>query len=171
MNSTSGSRKSVADDEFKRRAMDAYQAKGKSATMNAASSMKARSASTRHAMRDRSDSESSLSSESEMSDSDSDASGASPRGRGRRRRGRHRDDSLSSESDGEDKRQVRATEPRRCRSPPRPPLPCLACGWTLTHDTLRGAVLWCAGTVCNHFRCPDPCATNPPAHVVPLSRG
>ena len=108
MNSTSGSRKSVADDEFKRRAMDAYQAKGKSATMNAASSMKARSASTRHAMRDRSDSESSLSSESEMSDSDSDASGASPRGRGRRRRGRHRDDSLSSESDGEDKRQVRA---------------------------------------------------------------
>ena len=90
MNSTSGSRKSVADDEFKRRAMDAYQAKGKSATMNAASSMKARSASTRHAMRDRSDSESSLSSESEMSDSDSDASGASPRGRGRRRRGVNR---------------------------------------------------------------------------------
>ena len=121
MNSTSGSRKSVADDEFKRRAMDAYQAKGKSATMNAASSMKARSASTRHAMRDRSDSESSLSSESEMSDSDSDASGASPRGRGRRRRGRHRDDSLSSESDGEDKRQVRATRPRRCGAAAAPP--------------------------------------------------
>jgi Arc/MetJ family transcription regulator len=57
----------VADDDFKRRAMEAYKAKGKGATVQAAAKMKVGAANTRRAM-ERSDSESSLSSESELSD-------------------------------------------------------------------------------------------------------
>lgn len=89
-------RDAVADDDFKRRAMDAYKAKGKSATVSAAAKMKVGAARTRQAVAERSDSESSLSSESELSDEDA----PSPQGRSKGR-GRRQEDSMSgSDSDG-----------------------------------------------------------------------
>jgi Arc/MetJ family transcription regulator len=83
----------VADDDFKRRAMEAYKAKGKGATVQAAAKMKVGAANTRRAM-ERSDSESSLSSESELSDEEAE----SPKSRGRRSR-RHEDSLSDSDSD------------------------------------------------------------------------
>jgi len=87
----------VAAEDAKARAMAIYKAKGKAATVMAASSMKSGATATRSAMRGGgSGSDSSLSSASELSDSDSDGA-ASPkemvRGGGSRRRAR--DESLS----------------------------------------------------------------------------
>lgn len=92
----------VADDDFKRRAMEAYKAKGKGATVHAAAKMKVGAAQTRRAMA-RSDSESSLSSESELSDEEADS--PKSRARGGRRSQKYEDSLSDSESDGERKPQ------------------------------------------------------------------
>jgi hypothetical protein len=104
-------RDNIADDDAKARAMAIYKAKGRSATLQAAGTMKSGASMTRDTLgrNAHSDSESSLSSESEISDSGSEleesprggGGGGGGRGRGGGARGRRRrDDSLSdTESD------------------------------------------------------------------------
>ena len=99
----------VVDDDAKARAMAIYKAKGKAATVMAASSMRSHSSASRAAMQKNDSSESELSSESDLSDSEEEERRSRGSRKGSARRGgrrRNRDDSLSddsvSEGDGRD---------------------------------------------------------------------
>ena len=99
----------VVDDDAKERAMAIYKAKGKAATVMAASSMRSHSSASRAAMQKNDSSESELSSESDLSDSEEEERRSRGSRKGSARRGgrrRNRDDSLSddsgSEGDGRD---------------------------------------------------------------------